>query len=272
MRAKKSLGQNFLTSLSVVGDIVRAAKVTGGDVVVEVGPGKGILTAALLKKAPRVIAVEKDDRLIPHLNEKFKEEIKNKNLTLVHGDILKLKIESLKLKTGSYKVVANIPYYITGQLLRFFLEHKNKPSSITILVQKEVGQRIVARPARAGGGGKESILSISVKLFGQPRYVRKVNASVFSPKPKVDSAILNIENIRPPFKTKAEEGHFFKILKTGFAHKRKILAGNLRGLFGGETTSSAFDACHINEKTRAENLSLPDWKCLAPRLNFRARP
>ncbi|MEK7129077.1 MAG: 16S rRNA (adenine(1518)-N(6)/adenine(1519)-N(6))-dimethyltransferase RsmA, partial [Patescibacteria group bacterium] len=209
MKAKKSLGQNFLTSLAVVGDIVRAAKVTGGDVVVEVGPGKGILTAALLKYARRVIAVEKDDRLIPYLEEKFKEEIKNKNLTLIHGDILKLKIESLKLKTGSYKVVANIPYYITGQLLRFFLEHKNKPSSITILVQKEVGQRIVARD------GKESILSISVKLFGEPRYVRKVSASVFSPKPKVDSAILNIENIRPPFKTKAEEGRFFKILKTG---------------------------------------------------------
>ena len=259
------MGQNFLTSLAVVGDIVRAAKVTGGDVVVEVGPGKGILTAALLKYARRVIAVEKDDRLIPYLEEKFEEEIKNKNLTLIHGDILKLKIESLKLKTGSYKVVANIPYYITGQLLRFFLEHKIKPSSITTLVQKEVAQRIVARD------GKESILSISVKLFGQPRYVRKVSASVFSPKPKVDSAILNIENIRPPFKTKAEEGRFFKILKTGFAHKRKILAGNLRGLSDGETTRSAFADCHINEKTRAENLSLPDWKCLAFSLNSKAR-
>lgn len=266
MNAKKSLGQNFLTSLSVVSDIVRAAKVTESDVVVEVGPGKGILTGALLKKASRVIAVEKDARLIPYLNEKFKEEIKNKNLTLVHGDILHFNPNSYLLTHNSYKLVANIPYYITGELIRFFLEHKIKPSSITILVQKEVGKRIVARPTRAGGDGKESILSISVKLFGEPRYIKKVRAELFSPKPKVDSAILTIEKISAPFKTKTEQDRFFKILKAGYAHKRKILAGNLRRHFGGETTRSAFDACHINEKTRAENLSLSDWKCLASRL------
>ena len=267
MKAKKSLGQNFLTSLAVVGDIVRAAKVTGGDVVVEVGPGKGILTAALLKYARRVIAVEKDDRLIPYLEEKFKEEIKNKNLTLVHGDILKLKIESLKLKTGSYKVVANIPYYITGQLLRFFWNTKLSHHPLQLLSKKKWRKGSSTCPQ----DGKESILSISVKLFGQPRYVRKVSALCVFPETKSGFGDTKYREDKAALQNKGGRGAFFKILKTGFAHKRKILAGNLRGLFDGETTRSAFADCHINEKTRAENLSLPDWKCLAFSLNSKAR-
>lgn len=256
MRAKKSLGQNFLTSRATAEDIVRAAKVSDNDTVIEVGPGKGILTETLLKSAGRVIAVEKDDRLIPYLREKFKGAISEKRLVISRDDILNFQPATCNLQHRSYKIVANIPYYITGQLLRLFLEHKIKPTSITLLVQKEVGQRIVARD------GKESILSISVKLFGQPRYIRKVSASLFSPKPKVDSAILTIENIKEPFETIKERDYFFKILKTGFAHKRKMLSGNLKTLFDEKTVVTAFQTCNIGEKERAENLTLSDWKCL----------
>ena len=188
MRPKKSLGQNFLTSQSVVDKIVETANLNPKDVVLEVGPGKGVLTQALLEKAGKVIAVEKDDALIYLLKEKFAQEIKEEKLVLVRGDILKFDFEERGLKKSNYKIVANIPYYITGEFLRSVLSSDIQPSQMVLLVQKEVAERI----ARSK---KESILSLSIKVYGEPKYIQIVKAGSFNPAPKVDSAILSIENL-----------------------------------------------------------------------------
>ncbi len=259
IQAKKSLGQNFLKSKSALNKMLEAGEVTADDIVLEVGPGKGILTEKLLEKAKKVIAVEKDDRLIPILQEKFANEITANRLEVIHGDIL-----DYESKETGYKLIANIPYYITGQFLRKFLEEKNSPERIVIMVQKEIAQRITAR------NGKESLLSISVKAYGTPKIIMKVNKENFSPAPKVDSAILLISNISKNFFTEMDATHspqenqekFFKILRAGFAHKRKMLISNLRAFFPETNWTEIFTASNLSPKIRAEELSLLQWKCL----------
>lgn len=256
IQAKKSLGQNFLNSKSVAKDIVRAAKLEGVDTVLEIGPGKGFLTSELLSSGAHVIAVEKDDRMIPLLRDMFVEEIKSKKFTLIHGDIIEeLDKNTLELPKG-YKLIANIPYYLTGQIIRTFLEAKNKPTQMVLMVQKEVATRIVARDK------KESILSIAVKVYGTPKLIKKVPARYFNPAPKVDSAVLSIENIsNNNFMGKDEEGGFFELVRAGFAHKRKVLAGNLKELLG-DRTIEILSGVGLNEKTRAEDLTLDQWLSL----------
>jgi 16S rRNA (adenine1518-N6/adenine1519-N6)-dimethyltransferase len=161
MKPKKSLGQNFLRSQKTVEEIVRTSNIQNDDLVLEIGPGEGVLTLELLKNGAEVIVIEKDDRLIPELTLKFKEEVENGKLKIIHDDALNVEISEIINK--KYKIVANIPYYITGQLLRKFLSAKQKPELITVLVQKEVAERIVAKD------GKESILSLAVKIFGTPK-------------------------------------------------------------------------------------------------------
>jgi 16S rRNA (adenine1518-N6/adenine1519-N6)-dimethyltransferase len=248
-RAKKSLGQNFLKSEPALRKIIEAGEIKSDDVILEIGPGKGALTAKLLEKAGRVIAVEKDYELISLLKEKFAEQIQSGSLVLVHDDILQFEV--IKLKVESYKVIANIPYNITGAILKKFLTEKNQPEAMILLVQHEVAQRIVAK------GGKESILSISVKAYGEPKMILKVPARYFSPAPKVDSAVIAIKNIsRKIFAdTGLGEDAFWKIVKAGFAHKRKKLAGNLRGI-------SPENALAEFGNKRAEDLNLKDWIAL----------
>lgn len=251
-RAKKSLGQNFLSSTAIIADIIRAGGVGAGDTVLEVGPGKGVLTEGLLSAGAKVIAVEKDDRLMELLETKFAEEIKNKKLTLVHADILEI---DPPIK-GEYKLLANIPYYITGQLFRKFLEEaKIQPSRMVLMLQKEVAQRIVARE------GKESILSLSVKAYGTPKYIKTVPAKYFSPAPKVDSAILAVENISRKLFSLVPEKKFFELIKQGFAQKRKMLRSNLK------CPQVIFDQCGLDEKIRAEDLKLGDWVSLWTKLS-----
>jgi len=261
MRAKKSLGQNFLKSKAVLADIILASELKSSDTVLEIGPGKGVLTEALLGTGAKVVAVEKDDRLIPLLQEKFAKEISGGKLKLIHGDALE--IDNWKLDINDYKVVANIPYYITGQIFRKFLTAQNKPELVVLMVQKEVAQRIVAR------NGKESLLSLSIKVYGVPKIIRIVSKTYFKPRPKVDSAILKIQNISKQFfsgKAAKKEGerNFFELIKLGFSSKRKILLGNLKKVDwkGKKTTKDVFQICGINEKARAEDLSLGEWKCL----------
>ncbi len=251
IKAKKSLGQNFLKSGKAILDIIEAASLSLSDVVVEIGPGQGVLTEALLKNAGKVIAVEKDDRLIGYLKEKFAEEIRLGKLNLMHGDILEFNPVPYTLYPNRYILVANIPYYITGLIFRKFLDGEIQPSKIVLMVQKEVAERIVAKDK------KESILSISVKIFGRPKLVKKISASCFSPRPKVDSAILLIENISLPFKNLAEKKKFFEILKKGFSHKRKLLKRNLG------VADESLSVCGINTNARPENLSVGDWLCLS---------
>ena len=254
MQAKKSLGQNFLKSQKALREIIDASSLSESDIVLEVGPGKGILTEKLLEKVKKVIAVEKDDDLIGFLTEKFKTFVDSGKLEIINADILDFKPEN-HFKDASYKIVANIPYYITGQFLRKFLSEAKAPNLMVLMLQKEVAKRIVGRE-------EESILSISVKVFGNPKYISTVKAEYFSPKPKVDSAILLIDNISKDFFKEIDENKFFEAVKAGFLHKRKKLIRNLESVFEPIDLERTFEKCEINKNIRAEKISLEMWKKL----------
>lgn len=259
MKPKKSLGQNFLHSTAALSQIITAAELTTEArppcTVLEIGPGKGFLTEALLKSGAKVVAVEKDDQLYPFLQEKFARAIGAGQLTLIHGDI-----RAIALDLGRYRLVANIPYNLTGEIIRRFLESENQPELMVLMLQKEVAERIVARPRHGGASGKESLLSISVKAFGEPGYVSTVKAGSFFPVPRVDSAILAIKNISRERLQGIAPEKFFSLVRQGFAHKRKTLKNNL------PEATNAFATCKISENERAENLKLDDWLCLAKNL------
>lgn len=275
--AKKSLGQNFLKSKMALFKMIEAGEISQEDTILEVGPGKGVLTEKLLEKAGKVIAIEKDHRLIELLQEKFSTEISSSKLILLNEDILDFVPEKFGLSNGDYKLIANIPYYITGQFLRKFLESDHQPERIIVMVQKEIAQRIVAKGSNGGGDGKESLLSISVKAYGQPKMIMKVDKENFSPAPKVDSAILAINNISKNFFTenKVDEKKFFEVLHAGFAHKRKMLLGNLKEWqkkVGDDKKininfEEAFSKLNISKKIRAEDLKLNQWTKIIKNIN-----
>lgn len=251
--AKKSLGQNFLISERVVGGIVMAGEIMPGEHIVEVGPGKGVLTAALLASGASVIAVEKDDRLIPLLSTRFKKEIDAGRLVLIHGDVLEsMDAVAVRIK-GPYKVIANIPYYITGQIIRSFLSIDDKPSAMILMVQKEVADRIIARD------NKESILSLSVKAYATPSLVMNVSRGNFFPIPNVDSAVLKLSDIKMPFPDPTTENRFFEVIKAGFAQKRKKLSGNLVSVMPKEHVTQKFKKLGLDENARAEDVPLATW-------------
>lgn len=251
-RPKKSLGQNFLKDQSALRAMVASSEISKGETVLEIGPGKGALTSSLLEAGATVIAVEKDSDLIGGLNEKFASEIKNGQFILICDDILKIDFENYNLKLESYKLIANIPYYITGEILKKFLETKSPPKKIVLLVQKEVAERIVAKT------GKESVLSISVKIFGTPKYIQTVKAKYFSPAPKVDSAIIAIT----PFEKGkiSNTPKFFRFLKEAFKSKRKTIFNNLKSTdLPKEKIMEILEKTEIDQKTRPEDISLPKW-------------
>ncbi|MBU1728268.1 ribosomal RNA small subunit methyltransferase A, partial [Patescibacteria group bacterium] len=253
-RAKKSLGQNFLKSESALRSIVEAGEISPKDIILEIGPGKGALTKQLLATSCQLIAVEKDHNLYKLLKNKFEKEILSGQLNLINGDILEFNPLTYKLKAVSYRLIANIPYNITGAILKKFLTNENQPKMMVLMVQNEVAKRIIGRgknpstPLRV----KESILSVSVKAYGEPKMIMKVPARYFSPVPKVDSAVIAIKNIsRKIFtKNKINEEKFWEIVHAGFAHKRKKLSNNLKNVIK-----------HIPEKwkdKRAEDLKMED--------------
>ena len=257
--AKKSLGQNFLKSTKAISDIVAAGKVFEKDTVLEIGPGKGALTEKILEAGAKVVAVEADGELIPILEEKFSVDIEKGKLELIHGDILETSAKDLKLK--KYKIIANIPYYITGAIIRKFLEENTQPELMVLLVQKEVAERIVARD------GKQSILSMSVQAYGQPKIISKVAARYFSPAPKVDSAIILIDNISKKNFKNVSEKDFFDVIKTAFGQKRKTLMKNLSQNFKNKANLlEIFKNLGISDKARAEDLSLETMIGLAKAL------
>jgi len=255
------LGQHFLTNPWAARRLVEAAGITADETVLEIGPGTGALTRELLTTGARVVAVEKDEALVAKLHELFSTEIASGRLTLVEQDIRDFRPESWKLTADSYSLAANIPYYITGEIIRKFLTERDQPRTIAILVQKEVADRIVARDH------KESILSLSVKAFGTPKIVAKVSRGNFSPPPSVDSAILVIENISRDFFVDVSEQDFFRIVKAGFASKRKFLARNLAVRFQLSAVRDAYQKCDIPENARAEDVTLEKWKCLTKQLS-----
>lgn len=261
IRTKKSLGQYFLKNKKIVSKIIETANISKNDVILEVGPGKGILTELLLQKAKKVIAVEKDRILADFLSDRFNGQ---KNFEIVCKDILEFNIETRKPKIISYKIVANIPYYITSHFLRKFLERSLQPSLMVLMVQKEVAERIIAK------NKKESLLSISVKAYGEPRIIAQVSAQNFSPPPKVDSAIILIDNISKDFFKKnkiIDEKKFFGFVKQGFSHKRKLLKNNLQIDSEKPFTRLSLVNLEIPPLARAENLTLNGWKCLFQAVN-----
>lgn len=268
-KAKKSLGQNFLKSIPALNMMVDAGEVQSKDIILEIGPGKGALTSKLLEKAKIVFAIEKDRDLVELLKEKFSTEIKNKKLILMEGDVLYFNPTDYNLKEHEYKIIANIPYNITGAIIKKFLSETIQPERMVLLVQKEVAERIVARDK------KESILSLSVKAYGKPAYMMKVGKRFFSPSPKVDSAIIAIHNIsRNNLIREIHAGHkinleekFFKLVKAGFAHKRKVLRKNLEDLdIKQEKIDGMFKALNISPKTRAEDVPFAMWLAIAGNL------
>ena len=250
-RAKKSLGQNFLKSESALRKIIEAGKISEKDLVLEIGPGKGALTSKILDTGCNLIAVEKDRDLFELLKIKFEKNISSSQLKLINEDILKYNLDSYNLKANSYKLIANIPYNITGAIFKKFLGGVNNPKRMVLMIQHEVAKRILARDK------KESILSISVKVYGIPKLIMKVPARYFSPAPKVDSAIILIENISKDFfeKNKIDEKFFWEIIHSGFAHKRKKLSSNLKKY------KKILGENEINDlkNKRAEELSISDW-------------
>ncbi|MBI2004671.1 ribosomal RNA small subunit methyltransferase A [Patescibacteria group bacterium] len=255
MEKKKSLGQHFLHSKHYLAKIADAAELAAGDLVLEVGPGEGALTRELLARGATVVAVEKDRRLIPVLKEKFSKEIGEEKLHIVEGDILRFAIAKFDVsKDGplGYKVAANIPYYITGALLKKLLTGARQPMQMVLLLQKEVAERIACSK-------KESILSLSVKAYGDPTYVCTVPRGAFAPPPAVDSAVLVIKNIsRAHFATAKQEERFFALVRAGFAKKRKLLARNLEPMLG-KNYSHILQNIGISEKARAEDVHLEQW-------------
>lgn len=257
MLAKKSLGQNFLMHRQTAERIVGAALLPEAAKVLEIGPGTGMLTRELLNAGMRVIAVEADYALIPELESTFAKEVGEGTLTLESADIRSFDTTTI---TGAYHLVANIPYYITGEIIRQFLTAPNQPTSMTLLVQKEVATRIAREK-------KESLLSLSVKVYGTPNYCFTVPRGAFKPAPNVDSAVLRIGNIsRTGFTDAAEEERFFEVIRAGFAHKRKRLAKNLEEKFSKEAVAAAFGVAALDTNVRAEDISLDTWKLLTREL------
>ncbi len=267
------LGQHFLTRPEIAGWVADAVALSSEDTVLEVGPGHGILTRELLKRAGKVVAVEKDPALAIELRTTFAADIETGKLVLLEEDIRSFDPSTHASLLGTrYSLVANIPYYITGLIIRMFLTTEHQPHSMALLVQKEVVERIVVKKSKPFDStqGKESLLSLSVKAYGTPRYVKTVKAGSFSPPPKVDSAILAIENIsRSAFADKAHEERFFTLLRAGFAQKRKLLASNLAPVIKGvkppqeKGLNPFYSACGIEKKARAEELTVAQWLCLA---------
>jgi 16S rRNA (adenine1518-N6/adenine1519-N6)-dimethyltransferase len=242
MQKKKSLGQHFLHAQAHLSAVADAVHIQEGDMVVEVGPGEGALTAELLAHGAHVLAVEKDARLIEFLRAKFAGQ----NFEVIEGDALEFDISNYISSTQPFKVVGNVPYYITGALFKKFLSGTPQPTKLVFLVQKEVAERIVGNPEQRRGARskKESILSLSVKAYGTPLYIRKVPAGAFSPPPKVDSAIIAVEGVsRDNFTDAAHEERFFAMVKQAFSQKRKTLRNTLG----------------IDSSERAEDIPLTKW-------------
>jgi len=274
----RSKGQNFLVNEKVYNEIVAAANITKNDTVLEVGPGLGILTAKLAEKAGRVIAVELDDKLAKYLQDGLANSEVD-NIEVINENILDFDVKNIissqpKLGTkanfpifpacrtgrqfSNFKVVANLPYNITSVFIRKFLTSENKPSEMVLMLQKEVAERICAKP------GDMSLLALGVQFFAEPEIIAKVPKEDFYPSPQVDSAVIKIK-IKKEKRKNMDEKEFFRIAKFGFSAKRKMLKNNLAG--GLHITPAEAENILVkagfNPKARAEDLSVEDWKKLS---------
>jgi 16S rRNA (adenine1518-N6/adenine1519-N6)-dimethyltransferase len=251
LHAHKGLGQNFLQDPLALQQIVSAAEIRPIDTVLEIGPGLGSLTRYLAVSAKEVVAVELDKHLIPPLQGVLAP---HENVRILQGDILKLSPKEL-IAEDNYLVVANIPYYITSAVIRHLLESESKPRRIVLTVQKEVAQRICAKP------GDMSLLALSVQVYGKPRVVAQIPADAFFPAPKVDSAVLVIDIYPKPLIEEELLATFFSLVKAGFSQKRKTLRNSLSAGLHISTAEAAarLTRAEIDPQRRAESLSISEW-------------
>ena len=253
LRPRKRLGQNFLRDPVALGRIVRAADLSHEDVVVEVGAGVGTLTRPLAEHAGRVIALELDDGLVAIL----RDQVANlNNVQVLHGDVLQF--SASQFPHHGYKVVGNLPYYITSAVLRHFLEKVPRPRLMVVTVQREVADRIVAGP------GKMSLLAVSVQFYGQPRIVARLPAGAFYPPPQVDSAVVRIDVGEQPtivLENAIDEAMFFRVVRAGFSQKRKTLRNSLSAGLGLSPAGveEVLEQAGVDPRRRAETLSLKEW-------------
>ncbi|MBC7878821.1 MAG: ribosomal RNA small subunit methyltransferase A [Anaerolineales bacterium] len=254
LRADKALGQNFLQDSSILEKIADAAEIQHDDCVLEIGPGLGSLTRYLAVSAKQVTAVELDPDLLAPLKAVLTPY---QNVRVVHGDILELSISEI-IEQPNYLVVANIPYNITSAIIRHLLESNPKPRRVVLTVQKEVAERICAKP------GDLSLLALSVQVYGKPSIAAKIPASAFHPAPKVDSAVLRIDIYNEPLIPNELIKTFFKLIKAGFGQKRKTLRNSLSaGLhISPKEAENLLTSAGIDFMRRAETLSIEEWKLL----------
>lgn len=270
IKAYKDLGQNFLKNDNVLRQTIEVAHLNAEDVVLEIGPGLGVLTQYLVQEAGQVLAVELDERLIPILQKEFKSE---ENLHIEHANILDIPNSELLQRFGQditqgYKVVANIPYNITSPILRKFTEQQPIPSECTFLVQKEVAERVTAKP------GKLSILGVATQFYTDAQYCFTVPAHDFLPAPKVDSAVIHLKAhdryVQILAKKNISNKDFFKVVRIGFSSKRKQLHNNISAGFscGSDDIKAVLQDVGLKETVRAQELTIEQWIDLAARLQL----
>lgn len=253
----KGLGQNFLIDDTVLEDIIEAADISPEDLVIEIGPGVGTLTKLLLKKAKKVCAIELDDKLIPILHEELKEF---DNLEVIHGDALKVDFNEIIGDEKSVKVVANLPYYVTTPIISRLLKGNYNFSSITIMIQKEVAERIAAKPSTKDYGA----LTLLVQYHSTVEIVRKVGPDAFIPQPKVESMVIKLNKLPGPRVVVADVDLFFKVIRESFNMRRKTLSNSLKNMkIDKEKLQKAFEEAGIDPIRRGETLSIEEFAKLS---------
>lgn len=258
LRPSKQYGQNFLLNEEVIEKMIEAGEINKKDTIIEVGPGFGVLTLPLCEKANKVVAYEIEKKILSYWEEKQKEY---KNLEIIWGNILYS--DKAQVTSGKYKVIANLPYQITSQVLRFFLERDNKPDLMVLMVQKEVAERICAKK------GDLSVLGISIQYYGEPELIRIVPREDFYPAPKVDSAVIKIQ-IKKDL-PEIDENKFFALVRAGFINKRKLLFKNLQNYLGKknkEKIENVFEKMGFSVSIRAQELGVEDWIKLFKEINL----
>lgn len=258
--ANKGYGQNFLIDEYTVNNIVKEAGVCKDDLIIEIGPGLGTLTSLLLNNAGKVICVELDSKMINVLNDRFSLY---ENFELINNDILKVNLNELLEKNSNFKnvkVVANLPYYITTPIIMKLLEDKLKLTSITVMVQKEVAERLAEKP-----GGKETgAITYNINYYTNPKIVLNVSKECFIPSPKIDSSVLQLQVLDKPKIDVSDEKLFFKIIKSAFIQKRKTLINSLSnsGIADKQTLENILNKLKIDIRIRAEQLTLEEFGLL----------
>lgn len=255
IRPNKGLGQHFLFERGIVERMVRQAGITSSDTVLEVGPGLGILTSELLRKANQVVAVERDPALVAHLEQAFGDI---PSFTLVSGNALTLNSQDIIPELVQFDVVANLPYSVGTAILRHLMEQSRKPRRITAMLQKEVAERLTAKPPDM------SVLSVAAQFYSDPRLLFSVAPTVFVPPPSVESAVVSMDMFHSPRLPDTQTGRFFEIVNAGFRQKRKQLANSLSEVLGlpKPTVVAWLVSCNIDPMRRAETLSLDEWIAL----------